>query len=107
LNDNNKGDNRFELVFKNTGANVENNSNNISNISVYPNPANDLLNIDITNANFKNSEVVIYNISGTEVLKTNLTSNSARLNIEALSAGVYFVRVINQNGFNKTVKFVK
>jgi hypothetical protein len=36
-----------------------------------------------------------------------MASNSAQLNIEALSAGVYFVRVINQNGFNKTVKFVK
>jgi hypothetical protein len=32
---------------------------------------------------------------------------NAQLNIEGLSNGVYFVTVANENGFNKTVKFVK
>jgi hypothetical protein len=74
---------------------------------VYPNPVTDVLNINISNSSFKNSEVVVYNVSGAEVLKTNMAKSSAQLNIENLSNGVYLVKVTNQNGFNKTVKFVK
>jgi hypothetical protein len=73
---------------------------------VYPNPANDVLNININNSSFKNS-IVVYNVSGAEVLKTNMANSSAQLNIENLSNGVYLVKVSNKNGFNKTVKFVK
>lgn len=103
------GKNRFELILngKATGVNNTNAAEQVAQMLVYPNPATDALNIDINNANFKNSEIVIYNISGTEVLRSNMTSNSAQLNIETLSAGVYFVKVSNPNGFNKTVKFVK
>ncbi len=103
------GKNRFELILngKATGVNNTNAAEQVAQMLVYPNPATDVLNIDINNANFKNSEIVIYNISGTEVLRSNMASNSAQLNIETLSAGVYFVKVSNQNGFNKTVKFVK
>jgi hypothetical protein len=36
-----------------------------------------------------------------------MPENTAQLNIANLSNGVYFVNIINQNGFNKTVKFVK
>ena len=103
------GKNRFELILngKATGVNNTNAAEQEAQMLVYPNPATDVLNIDINNANFKNSEIVIYNISGTEVLRSNMASNSAQLNIETLSAGVYFVKVSNPNGFNKTVKFVK
>jgi hypothetical protein len=31
----------------------------------------------------------------------------ARINIEDLSNGIYFVTITNQNGLNQTVKFVK
>jgi hypothetical protein len=107
---NSKGDNRFEIIFTAKGSTntSEDLLKNVStNISVYPNPATDVLNININNSSFKNSEVVVYNISGVEVLKTNMANSSAQLNIENLSNGVYLVKVTNQNGFNKTVKFVK
>ncbi len=102
------GNNRFELILNLDKTGVDEFSLlNKTQMLVYPNPATDVLNINISNANFKNSEIVVYNISGTEVIKTNMEANNAALNIETLSAGVYFVKVSNQNGFNKTVKFVK
>jgi hypothetical protein len=103
------GNNRFELILNKTTTGVEDLAQKIANtkLLVYPNPATDVLNIYINNANFKNSEVVVYNISGAEVLKINMANSNAQINIETLSNGVYFVKVINQNGFNKTVKFVK
>ena len=51
--------------------------------------------------------IVIYNVSGMEVSKSIMNGASAQLNIESLSNGVYFVKVSNENGFSKTVKFVK
>jgi hypothetical protein len=103
------GNNRFELILNKTTTGVEDLAQKIANtkLLVYPNPATDVLNININNANFKNSEVVVYNISGAEVLKTNMANSNAQINIETLSNGIYFVKVTNQNGFNKTVKFVK
>ena len=103
------GKNRFELILNKNNTRIENISNSIAstNLAVYPNPATDILNVSLSNANFKNSNVVIYNISGMEVSKSTMNGATAHLNIETLSNGVYFVKVSNENGFNKTVKFVK
>ncbi|MFZ4797669.1 MAG: T9SS type A sorting domain-containing protein [Bacteroidia bacterium] len=102
------GKNRFELILNLDKTGVDEFALlNQTQMLVYPNPATDVLNINISNSSFKNSEVMVYNISGAEVLKTNIEKTNAQLNIETLSNGVYFVKVTNQNGFNKTVKFVK
>ena len=50
---------------------------------------------------------MVYNVSGMEVSKSIMNGASAQLNIESLSNGVYFVKVSNENGFSKTVKFIK
>ena len=50
---------------------------------------------------------MISNVSGQQLINSNMSGAQAQLNIESLSNGVYFVSVTNENGFNKTVKFVK
>ena len=103
------GGTRFEIVFGESKTSYENilNRKNETQLSVYPNPATDVLNINISNANFKNSKVMITNVSGQQLINTNMSGAQAQLNIESLSNGVYFVTVSNEEGFNKTVKFVK
>ncbi|MCX6186050.1 MAG: T9SS type A sorting domain-containing protein, partial [Bacteroidetes bacterium] len=105
------GNDRFVLIFKaiSTSGMVDMNANSILNtkVSVYPNPATDVLNVNINNASFKNSSVSILNISGTELLSSNMVGTSSQFNIESLSSGVYFVKIRNSNGFDKTVKFIK
>jgi len=103
------GGNRFEIVFGESNTSYENilNRKNETQLSVYPNPANDVLNINISNVNFKNSKVMVTNVSGQQLINTNMSGAQAQLNIESLSNGVYFVNVSNEEGFNKTVKFVK
>ncbi len=102
-----KVDNRFELVFKNSATNLEQALVLNTKLNVYPNPATDVLNINLNNANFKNSYVSITNVSGQQLMNTNMIGTDSKLNIEGLSNGVYFVTITNQNGFNQTVKFVK
>ena len=107
LTDNSKGDNRFELIFKNSATNTEDILLPNAQLSIYPNPATNLLNVNISNAKFKNSSVTIYNVSGQQLMNSNMIGTNTALNIEDLSNGVYFINVSNEIGFNKTVKFVK
>ena len=103
------GGTRFEIIFGESKTSYENilNRKNETQLSVYPTPATDILNVNISNANFKNSKVSITNVSGQQLINTNMSGAQAQLNIESLSNGVYFVTVSNEEGFNKTVKFVK
>lgn len=68
-------------------------------VSVYPNPANNMLNIDLGDSQ---SDVVIFNSLGQTVRNIEAVSGNISLNIEDLNAGIYFVRV---NG--EVVKVIK
>ncbi len=62
-----------------------------SNISIYPNPAKESVNI----YNAENSNVEIYNLLGKVVISENNISNNQTINISGLSEGTYFVKVLN------------
>ena len=70
--------------------------------AISPNPANESLHI-ISTAKAANYEV--YQTTGISILKGTL-DESQKINISALNAGVYFLKLASQNGF-QTVKFVK
>jgi hypothetical protein len=103
------GENRFELIFSKsaTGLNNELISNN--NFIVFPNPANNVLNLSLTTSKEDNYSYTIFNQLGAEVGNGQLDFNSKRthaLNIEDLSAGVYFIQVKNGKTA-QTIKFIK
>ena len=58
-------------------------------ITIYPNPANEVLNIELGD---EPSEVVIYNSLGQMVKHIEMTSGNIQMNVEDLNAGVYFVK---------------
>jgi len=75
------------------------NQNNLQ-VSLYPNPATDVLNIEMTN---EINSIEIYNIQGQKVL----SSTQKQINIAGLAAGMYMIRIQdNENGI-ATKKFVK
>ena len=71
-------------------------SNN--NVSVYPNPVNDVLNISNLESN---STVAIFNVLGT-MISTHSANNSLSIDMSSLSSGVYFVRVENSETITST-----
>ena len=81
------------------------NSNNIdNNISIYPNPASSMLNIDSENI-FTTIEV--YNVSGQLILeKTTANTNKYLLDIKQLEKGFYILKVYSKNAV-KSFKFTK
>ena len=80
-------------------------SKNNNKVSVYPNPANDILNIETGNS--ANTRVQIMSLDG-RLVKThsNINSSKTQINVADLSKGVYFLRI--QNGAEVlNAKFVK
>ncbi len=77
----------------------------IQNIDVYPNPAQNLLNIDIQGINLnKTYQVKIYNLLGKFKMEETVKAHQNNvLNVEELNAGVYFIKTDSGN----TIKFIK
>lgn len=69
---------------------VSNLNENIAKaISVYPNPANNVLNV----ANAENENIEIYNMLGKLVVNVNNASANQNIDISKLSNGTYFVKI--------------
>ena len=81
-----------------TGTGIAENNNSIS---IYPNPATTVLNVEAEGYN----TVEIVNILGQVVYGANATSNM-QINVSDLNNGVYFVRLNGANG-TATQKFIK
>ncbi|MFT5249924.1 MAG: hypothetical protein ACI93P_001658 [bacterium] len=75
--------------------------NNQNGFSVYPNPTNGFTNISSNVSGNKN--VAIYNVLGKQVINTTISAD--RLNVSALTSGVYIMK-ITQNGISSTKKLV-
>ncbi|OIP01782.1 MAG: hypothetical protein AUJ98_03145 [Bacteroidetes bacterium CG2_30_33_31] len=61
-------------------------------ITIYPNPANDRLNIVITDELITPTEISILDLSGRIVKILIIKSQNSQINISDLSEGIYFVR---------------
>ena len=78
----------------------------LANISLYPNPANDIVNINANNLNLPQSYTV-YNSLGQIVASKNVTSGTdLSINTSTYNSGVYFIKVAKE-GAVKTLQFVK
>jgi hypothetical protein len=76
-------------------------SNNIQNseITLYPNPTNSILNIEVK----KQTQISIVNMLG-EVVKTETINGASKLDVSYLHAGVYFIQ---DSKSGKATKFIK
>ncbi|MCL7754584.1 T9SS type A sorting domain-containing protein [Polaribacter sp. Z022] len=80
-------------------ANLE--SNILQGVSVYPNPANDILNIKSP----INSEISLFNILGAKVKSAKNNSDILQLSVSDLPRGVYMLKIFSENK-SKTTKVV-
>ncbi len=70
-------------------------------ISIFPNPTNDTLTIDLKNSDLK--EVIIYNELGQQIKEVT----TSEVNVSNLATGIYFFKIISQNGKIATKKIIK
>jgi hypothetical protein len=76
----------------------------VEDITVYPNPARDEVNV-IFNANAGIKNIAVYNLIGKPVMVYKVSGNSAKLNIESIPSGIYFLRMVDGQGHVITRKF--
>ncbi len=79
-------------------------------LSIYPNPANDVLNIDIKKAGLEGITVEVFNIIGNpvNVSMETIGNNSFRIDVKDLAPGYYMVMVKDEQArFKQALKFLK
>ena len=79
----------------------------ISPITVSPNPANDVINIDGITSSTKANSVSIINLEGKVIaMKEVTTGTNVSFDLTGVKSGLYFVNVAHASGV-ETVKFIK
>ena len=62
-------------------------------LRIYPNPATDIINIDLNGFEIKSSLITITNTAGVEVFRAKVTQEQSVVNLSQLPAGAYQVMV--------------
>jgi hypothetical protein len=75
---------------------IEINSKNEQTL-VYPNPANETIQIDLKDNSEQGSEIIIYDLLGKEVLRKYLFTSSCIISISGLKDAVYFYSLVKIN----------
>ena len=79
-----------------------------TNLSCYPNPVRDVLTIEINDFSSDNGLIQIYSENGQLVWEQNTQlQDKINLNVDFLSSGIYFVKIISGKKEIRSEKFVK
>lgn len=74
---------------------------------VYPNPADEFINILLTDNKPTNCKIDIYNNLGQFVMSFIINSNETKLDISGLIKGAYIMKITPSEGWTKSQKFIK
>ena len=78
--------------------------NTLVNISIYPNPAASVLNLQATQ---QIKSIQLFNLLGQNVLDTPVNSKTSILEVAQFNNGVYLAKVLFDNGATQILKFIK
>ena len=78
---------------------------NNENVLAYPNPATDVIHVELRNADFTDCSVT--DVMGKVVLTQKLDISGNQLHIGDLAKGVYFVRLSGKQDNHEVIRFVK
>ena len=92
-------------IYKFTGTlGINDVTANKAKVSVYPNPANDVVNIKGSGI----SKVVAFDILGKQVVSQEFSAQEeVSVNVSSLRTGMYVLQVTNDLGATETIKFAK
>ncbi len=80
-----------------------------STILIYPNPASDIINIQLNEAtNYLPVDIEVFDLQGRRVVKETITSNKEQsISIATLQKGMYLLRISSKNEIIGTSKLLK
>jgi hypothetical protein len=77
-----------------------------SPLKVYPNPTNKTLNVELERF-VTNGTLTLFDMSGKLVLSQSVNGNSAQINMSALTAGSYILRLVENGTASAGVQVIK
>ncbi len=80
---------------------------NIFGVEIYPNPANDLLQIKFHEQNNQDGAYRLFNMSGQMVQEGVIAGGGTKVNMMPLQSGMYFIEITNYAGQKTLKKVVK
>lgn len=85
----------FVTVLKDNNVGIKENSQTVTEVSVFPNPATSVVNFNTLSKDA--AKVIVYDIAGKVLTAQTLENGNAQLNISALTAGIYVYTVIGND----------
>ena len=82
-----------DMISESTGIN-----NIVNGVALYPNPASDYVEVRISDNDLNVSRFEVYDVYGKLISEVEVVENPTRINVATLSSGIYFVKVITDNG---------
>ncbi|MCL2510880.1 MAG: C10 family peptidase [Bacteroidales bacterium] len=94
-------DKGFEIFYSTYPVSIKE-VENINDLAIYPNPANDKLNVKFNTSTTDNFDIVIYNVVGQVVYKESLNNflggYSNEINIANFAQGIYLMQIKSSKG---------
>ena len=103
ITNNNKNNSWYDNLYFYKAATAGVSDNELLNVSMYPNPTADRLNISASNT-IKNAS--IFNILGKKVMSLEINKNSKSIDVSSLASGIYLIKYQLDNATG-TAKFIK
>ena len=69
-----------------------------STISVFPNPATTLINVNISGVDARGTMATLINTAGQVVLNKNLQNGTNQLDVSKFAAGIYHLKLVSNTG---------
>ena len=75
-------------------------------LTLRPNPTNGELQVTITGSSIE--EVIVYDVVGKELMRVSAVhSQQTTINVELLHSGIYFLKIVAEDGIQHTKKIIK
>ncbi len=95
---------KFDIKGNSTQNTNTNQVKSSSEIIVYPNPTNDVLNIKFLNNNQKNATIGLFDLQGKNILNNSYSINpneNIMINTKNIQSGIYFIEIRSDNKIEK------
>lgn len=79
----------------------------LEQVKIFPNPAKDVLNIQLPSSYINQSTVQVYGTDGRFISERKPSANIIVLYVQSLPAGTYIIQIIKKDGVKESYQFVK
>lgn len=87
---------KFRTNNANCFLNLEEENLSSNDFNLYPNPSKNKLTVEKLRPS--DQAIVIFDALGKDVLTSSISNSSKNLNLDSLKSGIYFVRILNEQG---------